>query len=1132
MVRQTARVIVLELIVGLVLLAAILVGALAIRLASGPIELGFLRDDVERAISRARDGRPVAIGSLSLEWLRSERRAIIAARDITFHDADNNLVAQASDAEILANARALFTGRVEPIGLSLSDGFIEIEYGPEGWIVAGEPIGDIRMGGSNPEGFEARRSLQSASDALGDLLSVLQSSAAESELQQVSIEAFDVRMADATSGWQGQLNDASGSVVRGADGLVLEVAGASDGVFGEPGQIRAAVNVTDGFDSLRADLQLQDWSMESVLGALRIDALSAENVNTNLAVQFDYSSDDGLTGVTAQLAAGDGLVNWAGRDIDVSEIAAKAAYNSAEDTLTIDANRLAAGPVAGRLSVEIEEVLAASDRKPFRAEMPELALDLTPIFSDVWSVRRLNGAGSLNLADRRINVDRLTLSTGDADLRATGRVDFLQDVAPGELPVEARLNAEMTGELSHEELLTFWPVRQGAGARNYVSNNVLSGTVTEMSASIDLKRNSRAEGYLADEAIEATFSAVDVGVTPLRDIPPILDASLTGKVTGNTMRLDFQGGRLALWKLDGGYVHYPQLSPPGADMTVSVSGSGPAQNMLRIVSDSRLQLQARSGFDPAAVSGEAEMTFSLTRPALPDVPVSEYRYQASGDIRAAGLEDAVAGFGLVDSDARLELDETAVRVFGFGTIAGIPAQYNWQYAFNSGGAPARLTASGIVTPDALNEMGIVGRAYLGGEFPIEVNAALDGSQLRSVNIEADLTSARLDVAEVGWIKPSGDPASARLQIGQSDDGGSAIRAEMTAEDAELEGDIVLEPSGRLVRADMDRALLKDRADLAGSATRGENNELIFDVRGAFLDLSRMIANVRQVGAGTSAASRIGDVLLQAEIDQLRLRDGFDMLQAKMDLVSSAEGLQTVEAVGITETGADFSAAYDASGLGDPAFRVTSEDASFLASVFLGFDSLEDGELEMTGTLGGGDLPTQIRVQIADGRLNDPPVLTQILSLASIRGLSDTLSGDGVLFTEIDIPLSIVGSRYRIVGGRASGPALGMTANGWVDTEARGIDVDGVLVPSFGVNSALGGIPIIGDLLVSRRGEGVFSLRYGVEGTLDRAEVSVNPLSAVTPGILRRIFEDPENEEIVESLPVEPERGAPGVTEDE
>jgi hypothetical protein len=68
---------------------------------------------------------------------------------------------------------------------------------------------------------------------------------------------------------------------------------------------------------------------------------------------------------------------------------------------------------------------------------------------------------------------------------------------------------------------------------------------------------------------------------------------------------------------------------------------------------------------------------------------------------------------------------------------------------------------------------------------------------------------------------------------------------------------------------------------------------------------------------------------------------------------------------------------------------------------------------------------------------------------------------------------------------------------------------------------LGGVPIIGDLIVGRDGEGIFSITYSVSGSLEKAQVAVNPLSAVTPGILRRIFENPSDTSIPDAIPVDP-----------
>jgi hypothetical protein len=68
-----------------------------------------------------------------------------------------------------------------------------------------------------------------------------------------------------------------------------------------------------------------------------------------------------------------------------------------------------------------------------------------------------------------------------------------------------------------------------------------------------------------------------------------------------------------------------------------------------------------------------------------------------------------------------------------------------------------------------------------------------------------------------------------------------------------------------------------------------------------------------------------------------------------------------------------------------------------------------------------------------------------------------------------------------------------------------------------VNSILGRTPVIGDLFVGREGEGVVALAYHVTGAVDAPTIAVNPLSALAPGFLRRMF-DP-----VRSAPVEPAR---------
>ena len=82
----------------------------------------------------------------------------------------------------------------------------------------------------------------------------------------------------------------------------------------------------------------------------------------------------------------------------------------------------------------------------------------------------------------------------------------------------------------------------------------------------------------------------------------------------------------------------------------------------------------------------------------------------------------------------------------------------------------------------------------------------------------------------------------------------------------------------------------------------------------------------------------------------------------------------------------------------------------------------------------------------------------------------------------------------------------MTAQGYIDQKRDQVSVGGTLAPVYGINGLLGSVPLLGDILVSKKGEGVVGMTYSVSGNMEEPEIGVNPLSVLTPGIFRRIFE--------------------------
>jgi hypothetical protein len=314
---------------------------------------------------------------------------------------------------------------------------------------------------------------------------------------------------------------------------------------------------------------------------------------------------------------------------------------------------------------------------------------------------------------------------------------------------------------------------------------------------------------------------------------------------------------------------------------------------------------------------------------------------------------------------------------------------------------------------------------------------------------------------------------------------------------------------------IERIFSRDNVDLRGNVTRRADGGYRLAIAGPFFDASPFMDSLLSMsepvatdfhGEETGGPVDPGPIFdIQLTADRLRLRENAQVTNAKVAMEIDALGPRagTVTA----DIAPDKAMAVVIRTEGDVRrVSIKSDDAGFGARVLLKLDYLIGGKLALDGAFEGAD--GEAMVTMTDVRMKDAPLVAQIFSLASLRGLADVLSGEGVLFTRVDAPVKIQNGRIDLTGLRASGPAMGITARGWIAPGQKELALDGVLVPSFGVNSLLGGLPIIGDLFVSRQGEGMFAPTYSVRGTFSRAQVSINPLAAFTPGVLRRIFENP------------------------
>lgn len=188
-------------------------------------------------------------------------------------------------------------------------------------------------------------------------------------------------------------------------------------------------------------------------------------------------------------------------------------------------------------------------------------------------------------------------------------------------------------------------------------------------------------------------------------------------------------------------------------------------------------------------------------------------------------------------------------------------------------------------------------------------------------------------------------------------------------------------------------------------------------------------------------------------------------------------------------------------------RLTSDDAGkFLRAVDL-YQNLLGGALAIEGTVDDStwSQPFTGKVNITAFRAVNAPLAARVLGAASLTGLADVLGGNGIAFDELNGDFTYANDVLSLSKFAANGSAVGVTSNGSIDLAKSEIRLAGSIVPIYSLNSALGAIPLLGDLLVGEEGGGIFAPTYTIEGALEDPEVTVNPLSTFVPGVFRNLI---------------------------
>jgi hypothetical protein len=777
------------------------------------------------------------------------------------------------------------------------------------------------------------------------------------------------------------------------------------------------------------------------------------------------------------------------------------------DDASLDSDQLRAH-VAGGMSL-IYDASGAIQRLGVDLTADKTALAVPGTFVQPVFIPMATLHGSYVPATHDILIDKLATSGGALVLTTSGKITLIDNHSPV-LELKGRVEP-----LAVRDLLHYWPLNLGLGARNWIDANVFGGSLGPIVFETHMPAGALDGPAVPDGAVLMTFPIANAEINYVSGLTHMTGVFGSAKLTGNSFSADVTRGRIGPLLLSRGHAVIPDLSAPPGEITAHIDGS--MADILKVTDAKPLNYATRFGIDPAATTGNASVDVDVHVPMKHDVSIDEI---------GISVKAVVSGFGIAlgrnarlsDGNVTFNIDNTQLHASGAVALATSRLNIDWVEIFKTADpATTRISVKGPLDQAGREMLGIDLGDYLKG--PVGVTGTLTGhrGQLRTADLALDLTQSTLAVDLVGINKPAGFAATAHALATFGPH--SVIQTEsMTIAGPSLQATLTLrfDASGNLVSLDAPTVRSGLSNDFAFTLMRGPSGVDVA-IHGRSLDGTQIARRGSDTGKGPGHADASFDepFHIKADLDRVVLRNAVVIEPFALDVTGVADRPATLTLSGKYGKGGTLSATIVPAG-GDRKLTLAASDMGMLARGLFGFTSMKGGKLDLTATLHGPAVAPPAgeatandyegKADLKDFRLLNQPFLARLFSAGSLIGFGNLLQGGGIEVDHLKVPFSGKNGVLAIHDARATGPAIGVSAEGYIDRPKNEIAIKGTLVPLFGINSVLGVIPLVGNLLISKPGEGIIGMTYSVSGNADEPKVNVNPLSLVTPGFLRQIFE--------------------------
>jgi hypothetical protein len=684
-----------------------------------------------------------------------------------------------------------------------------------------------------------------------------------------------------------------------------------------------------------------------------------------------------------------------------------------------------------------------------------------------------------------IEIDKFAVRANDLDFSSSFNIQnvFGNRTITGEFKINS---------IPVQHIKDFWPLPMASGSRKWIFNNITHGTLHDAAGkfSFDLnaiqsKKPSQTNFLQIDLALEA------VTLKYMDSVPPIHDIDAQLSILNDDLKFSVSKAKIANTEIINAEGTIKNLSADKFDLQVTTQLKGSAQDVVDL------------GFAHAEIAqhpyhnleGSATTSVEVALPIQEeDLTIDDIYVLVDSTIQEFAGEKLYKDFSFSQGELKAQFRNRVINISGKALFNNsLPVNLTFIQDTTNDNREIKMK-SRFNWKDA-DKLGFHKPAFISNFANMEMSVMEEKGAVKQ-RINLDLTSSAISLKNLGIMKKTGEPGTVKLTIDNSNTKTEITDYYMKIGALESGGQATVSHDFSEIYS-LTSNFTKIGASEFNVSLKNTDNQTHIHLYGNSLDLSSVSP------AGNDSNDFATNILLSTKLNKIILKDGATLQNPEFELECSARRCPRVKLAGNYENGGKVRLEFNY-----PNVAITSDDAGKTIRAFGISQKIDAGTLDIHAKYNDNILNGVMKID--SFRLRKAPLLAKILSITSLTvaafdSLGNIAGQQGIGFDKAYCPFSYNGSIIKMKKCEALGSSLVISGSGTINIEKGVISINGTIAAPNIIDSVLGKIPLIGKAITGSDDKGFIGANFTVAGTTDDPEVRANPLSILTPGILRQIF---------------------------